>query len=534
MKQKRQEPIVVTLRPNPRHPFTDDLRAVMQRLRVAERAQEDGRKGLPKSRDTAPNAAQQDIADWGRNCINEIRQYTTKKLRDSQEALERIDIDPIESDLAPVVEAARHKLIRQQIEAREGLVASAQEEIARRRECRFFQARNRLERSAEYQESPLLPAGTLAVMVLLEAAANAYLYKEASDLGLIGGWTLAILIGVVNCGAAYAIGLGILRNLWHVKTWRKVLGGIGLIPSIVWVGGFVLATAHLRVLLEQTPDDAWREFLPHMIAGPFDISNFDALMLVGLGTIMAAFAMLHGVRDFDPYVGYRAVDLRWRDAERTWRRRCAGVREVMAETVADAEKMLDARVEQAEQKAREVARRVTDANQDLQVYTQSAERVERLVHAALAAYRAENDKVRVAPPPPYWPEFPALDRGIEDHALALSVQRDAIIREARALRAEATRRKDELAMALQESLSQLHNLQKDVEREAADRHREQMSEAKEVRREAEGARTDTESPKARRDGEAPGHPKSPGVGGRRELEYADAELPPDDPFDPRV
>jgi hypothetical protein len=186
------------------------------------------------------------------------------------------------------------------------------------KELRRFKIKCNLDRSANYPTSIKLHFSLVAVMILIEALGNMYLFAQGNELGLLGGIFEAILLSVVNVGVAVLVGLLALPQLNLQLGVRRHLGLIALILAIVFSLVFNLAAAHYRDLLILSKEIALEKAIPNVINHTFDLS-FNGLVLLALGVIVFALGLWKGYSADDPYPGYGALSRKSEAASQAFR-----------------------------------------------------------------------------------------------------------------------------------------------------------------------------------------------------------------------
>ena len=143
------------------------------------------------------------------------------------------------------------------------------------------------------------------VVLVIESAANAFLFSRAMSQGFVGGVAVAGFISAVNIAiASLATYFG--RNLNHRRLYWKLFGLVAATIGIVLCLAFNLGVAHLRDALEQglaleealarSWETAWRS--------PLALHSFLSAVLMLLGIIAAIFVGLKTYHTIDVYPGY--------------------------------------------------------------------------------------------------------------------------------------------------------------------------------------------------------------------------------------
>lgn len=192
-------------------------------------------------------------------------------------------------------------------------------------EVENFKANNSLDTQgrhfADYPESNILHLAILFIAILVEGVINASFFPQ--DLGLIGGFTIALFVSFVNVSVCFVTGWLFLRRINHNKWYIKLLGGAVFVAVLVFTFGLHSSVAHYRELVVHGP-------------GLFDVVNFDprglrdieSLLLLAIGWVISVLAFWKGYTFDDPYPGFGRKYRKWKKiddallgAEKDYRKR---------------------------------------------------------------------------------------------------------------------------------------------------------------------------------------------------------------------
>ncbi len=162
----------------------------------------------------------------------------------------------------------------------------------------------------------------LALLFVIEVAANGWVIGQASPGGLVQGWTTALMISVLVVLTGSLIGAG----PWRYLNYRGADGNglrhrIWAIPALI-VGGLLLLlfafyVAHYRYALAHTsldaptPDNILTEIATNTF-GPFQ--QLESLALFMIALLIGIFAVARGAHWDEPYPGYGARHRRMEEA----------------------------------------------------------------------------------------------------------------------------------------------------------------------------------------------------------------------------
>ena len=174
-----------------------------------------------------------------------------------------------------------------------------------------FKERNRLDREPYYPKSKLRHSLWAIAVVILETIINGALLAVGEQSGLIGGYGLALMIAVVNVGAAFAAG-NIARFINDRSATRRAFGFLVVLLLCPFFVLLNLLVAHYRdAILAVLASGGYVETLESgkravesFLESWFGVSDFKSWLLSGMGMIAAVVGAWKGYSTEDPYPGY--------------------------------------------------------------------------------------------------------------------------------------------------------------------------------------------------------------------------------------
>ena len=264
--------------------------------------------------------------------------------------------------------------------------------------------------------------GLSLIMILLEAAGNAYLFSQNNPLGILGGLIAAFLVSFGNVIMCTILGMG--SRLVNARGFRNLFKKIfGLCLILSWLAfalGYNTAVAHFRDAVETTLE--WRVAgeiaIDTLISNPVSLSTMESYVLFLLGFIISIVAFWKGCTSADPYPGYSKV------AERVLNARDAYV-ETLEDAIEDLSINRDEAVETLRQARDEISNNIRDSIDAL--YGQKAlqanlgpflDQCNISANYLLAVYRDANKAAREDQAPKYFEEqysFEAFEAPVIDN-----------------------------------------------------------------------------------------------------------------------
>jgi hypothetical protein len=236
---------------------------------------------------------------------------------------------------------------------------NAQTDFARAyRDYRAFRIQHQLtETEPSYDNIFWRKVFWLALLFVVEVAANGWIIGQAAPGGLVQGWTTALMISVLVVLTGSLIGVGPWRYLnYRGPDGRGALHRIWAVPAFAAGSALLLLfafyIAHYRYALSHSaldspvPDNILSSIANH----PFQpFQQLESLLLFIIALLIGIFSVARGAHWDDPYPGYGPRHRRMEDA----RERAEDIAQRLSEGV-------DAAKQTADEALAEVARKSTE------------------------------------------------------------------------------------------------------------------------------------------------------------------------------
>jgi hypothetical protein len=282
-------------------------------LKLSERGAADGAKNIPASEDTRLSAVEAMIVSRTEGAIsqksNEIlgvgsgQDFTTLPQ----------DLESLAGEPQTILTSFRARKARAQ--AALGLeLNAAQTDYARAyRDYRAFRIQHELtDTEPSYDNVFWRKVFWLALLFIVEVAANGWMIGQASPGGLVQGWSTALMISVLVVLTGSLIGAG----PWRYLNYRGANGDgfkhrLWAVPSLI-IGSallllFAFYIAHYRYALSHSSLDAPvpDNILTSVMTQPFQpFQQLESLLLFVIALLIGIFAVARGAHWDDPYPGY--------------------------------------------------------------------------------------------------------------------------------------------------------------------------------------------------------------------------------------
>lgn len=282
-------------------------------LKLADRGAADGAKNIPASDETRLSAVEAMVVSRIEGAIsqksNEIlgvgsgQDFTTLPQ----------DLEALAGEPQTILTSFRAKKARAQ--AAMGLELNAsQTDFARAyRDYRSFRIQHQLtETEPSYDNVFWRKVFWLALLFVVEVAANGWMIGQASPGGLVQGWSTALMISVLVVLTGSLLGAG----PWRYLNYRGSDGGgfkhrIWAVPALTLGSALLLLfafyIAHYRYALSHSSLDAPvpDNILTSVMTQPFQpFQQLESLLLFVIALLIGIFAIHRGANWDDPYPGY--------------------------------------------------------------------------------------------------------------------------------------------------------------------------------------------------------------------------------------
>jgi hypothetical protein len=306
-------------KPGPGQFLQIDPKFIIEQMDLRQRGIERGAAEQPPTESNSFDAVEQEIESAIRTMASDDQGRTYDQVATYEQRLRAADIGGASADMRVLARQAETDMESALLAIKGDLKVARREVIERERALAKFKADNDLDRPARPAHGILkiVFVAILLVLFAIETLPNAVILGEGEELGIVGGYTVAIIFSAVNL----CMGFGSSRFGWanaiHKNFLRKVGGSILALSLLCGVLLINLALAHYRAAIESgmTASQAASAVVPMMVNSPFVISDIKSVIMVVLGVIFALVAMLEGWFWSEPYPHYGAISKYLRDAQ---------------------------------------------------------------------------------------------------------------------------------------------------------------------------------------------------------------------------
>ena len=259
-----------------------------------------------------------------------------------------------------------------------------------------FRADNRLARSPDYPDFgwSVLQWGLVLILFVLESLANSSFLAKGNELGVVGAYTVAFGISLLNLVPPFLFFGPISRYLFHRKmSWRAV-GIFCMVPYVLCAPILNLGVAHYREVSGELMGDAGVAVVSRMRETPFGFQDAESWVLFFIGITFSLIAFADGRKRDDAYPGYGKLDRLERQARKAYKDEQNEASDELAEIREEALDEIRRVAHDAESKPRERLRIVKDCERWIKEFEDYADRLQTDGAALIDEYREANHKAR--------------------------------------------------------------------------------------------------------------------------------------------
>jgi hypothetical protein len=388
-------------KPGPGQFLQIDPKIIIEKMDLRQRAADRARAGQPAADSGSLDEVEQEIESTIRSIAAEDQSRTYDQISTYEQRLRGADVAGSAVDMRVIARQAESDMESMLLAVKGDLRVARKEVLDRERTLDAFKKQHDLKRPAHPPRGHFLFSAVIVLLFAAETLPNAIILGEGEELGIAGGYTVAILFSLINLSLGFAAGRWGWTQAIHRNVFRKLFG---LVMAVACLGGVLLinlALAHYRAAVEggMASSAAAAAVIPLMKADPLALGDIKSAIMVMMGAISALIVMLEGWFWDEPYPGYAEVSAHLRQAQARYHD--------MVEEKLDHLKSVQ---EEFVQKIQVERSRLRDRRLEIPYVMQERQRLvvrfkDHLTHLqdvgrqALVVYRDTNRKARTVPAP---------------------------------------------------------------------------------------------------------------------------------------
>lgn len=431
-----------------------DTDGIARRMRLREKAQENGDRDMPPATSQSLDAVEQDI-------VNEV-EYEAKTqfdryLQNQKTYVERagsLSIQPLVTQIMTRSADAIANFRNRTHNGANELYLLRKDVIETEQDLERFRTRHGLDRPVRNQGSRTLKFGVLAIILFIESIANGLFLAQGSTYGLLGGVGEALIIAFINVAIGAGAGRLALPWLTHRNWGAKLIAALLSVGYFALAVGFNLLVAHYRTAMSGDPFEAYNVAWASFRSDPLGITDIRSWMLFVVGLIFSIVAVIDGWLMDDPYPGYGRTARAHQEAAGLYTEQKAELLDELEEIKSDAEQAMDTVVRDIDARQGEYENILMKSHALHAAMAQHFDHLESGANTLLRFYRSENLSHRRAPAPAHFDRTWTYSRpSLETHSIPERI-RDQIDDALKRVIEEVPQRRKELHQAYLASMGE--------------------------------------------------------------------------------
>lgn len=361
--------------------------------RAADRGAEDGRSNLPASDEDSYSPTEAEVIQIA---LADFNALTAGRRRANVEAFDKAHEHEVKvpGNLGFAIDDFENRAEFKIQEVDRALVRLYRIVIQRDQDYRFFKKFHRLKRDAAPEIPLSLAVAQLVLAIVLDGAFNAYFFKDATLLGPVGGYLIALVVSACNVAFGFLIGWGPVRFFTH-RYRLHLLWALPIFAALcLGLVAFNFGLAHYRDMLIDNPAAEPTNVIDYISKHPFGMPSFLAALMAIVGLGIGLFSAIKGFSMLDSYPWFGWFYKKRLSAELDFEDRIEEIQEVVNAAG-------EAYIEDARKAYNSASGTILGAERVLdelaagnREYYDVVKAIETAVNAVLRTYREANKQVR--------------------------------------------------------------------------------------------------------------------------------------------
>jgi hypothetical protein len=295
-----------------------DAAKIRADLQVDARGKERGQRNEPPSDFVGLDQVELELVSSLETLRNEAYENYSKQMSVYDGRLARVDLRTIVPDVKTMLHDAEADFGAEVRKDTNPVFAKRAELVATEAAYESFRRKNGIDWLAEPERNPVLAAGILFTIFILETVANSGFFSATHPGGLLGAIFEAAGISLINLTVGFALGIGPLRYIRLPSAFWKGSMAIVAIALIALAVTFNFFAAHYRDAFSQISPDAENFILQSsqaalqaLLTRKYELLGFQSYLMVLVGLVVVTYATYKGMSWLDPFPGYGALYKRY-------------------------------------------------------------------------------------------------------------------------------------------------------------------------------------------------------------------------------
>lgn len=415
--------------PKKGHPdlYPIDVDKLAEELSLAEEAKRLGEGGLPSTDATTISGPEAAIVQRVEKARQDYVDWAVLRLSVLSEELGRRNITQ-EVNRASQADKEFERKASALLTEQDGLLRNLGHiAMKRKSELEEFKRAHGLSREANYPSATgtFFRYSLLLVLIVVEGILNASFFSQGLDSGLLGGFSYAVALALLNVALAFAFGKFAIPYVFHSRVPQKLFGVVALAFALSIMASVGIGIAHFRDSLTAEAIEPARVALQTLVASPFSLRDFFSWALFFISIAFGLAALFDGLSSDDYYPGYGRISRRTQTAIDDYEDELNAMRNQLEELKDEELKSLDSVVQQSQASVQVSSALIADKRSAGSRLSTAMRDADHSLDALLSKFRTENQLHRNGVKRPSY-----FDEGIELRHLQIpdfSTKNDEIV-----------------------------------------------------------------------------------------------------------
>jgi len=299
----------------------------------------------------------------------------------------------------------------------------------------------------------------LAIFVF-ETLGNGYFLSKGNEMGLVGGFTQAMLFALLNIGFTLILAIICVRRIYLPSIFQKIIGAASILVYVAFAIALNLFLAHYREVSGTTFEEAGRAALAKAISNPFGLEDIESWLLFASGLLFSLIAFIDGWSLTDPYPGLAKTYKQMLHARQEYTERQAELIDELTNVRDDHEGNIKEIIESLNDRRSQHNEITAHRSKMLSLFITYQEGLERTANTLLNTYRDANRKARKTPVPAYFNQSYNLQRVKPTMQASVELTSQEISETIRKTQTQLSTQIKEITQLCSDGIDQYHELDK--------------------------------------------------------------------------
>lgn len=439
-----------------------DVAKVEKQLDIHREAEERGAEEQPDQAAQAFDSKELEIVQLVEDAKNDAYQNLEDQLQVFSQRLTNLDFQgqfsEIELSNANAVSSFKAEVVKGKAELHD----LRQKLSDATRSYNAFKTKHKITRAPQVASNHLLVLkyAILVAIFVFEFIGNGYFLAKGNELGMVGGFTQAMLFAFVNIGFTLFFALICVRRIYLPSIFQKMIGVLSIGIYAVFAISLNLFLAHYREVSGTTFEEAGRAALAQALANPVGLQDIESWLLFASGLLFSLIAFIDGWSLTDPYPGLAKSYKQMLNARAEYTDRQAELIDELTGVRDDHETKLKEIIESLNDRRAHHNDITAHRTKMLSLFAMYQDNLERTANSLLKSYREANRKARKTPTPQYFAQPYKLERVKPTFDASIEMTSQEIGKAIRKTQTELSAQIKEITQLCTEGIDQYHELDK--------------------------------------------------------------------------